>query len=105
MTLETAYVMNETGDAFIPMENADVMAGNAYFTTTASPEKIPISLGGLLGDVNGDGTVDISDITMLVNYLLGKPAPGIILTNANVNGDDTVDISDVTGISSIILGN
>ena len=105
VTLETAYVMNETGDAFIPMENADVMAGNAYFTTTASPEKIPISLGGLLGDVNGDGTVDISDITMLVNYLLGKPAPGIILTNANVNGDDTVDISDVTGISSIILGN
>jgi hypothetical protein len=105
VTLETAYVMNETGDAFIPMENADVMAGNAYFTTTASPEKIPISLGGLLGDVNGDGSVDISDITMLVNYLLGKPAPGIILTNANVNGDDTVDISDVTGISSIILGN
>lgn len=105
VTLETAYVMNETGDAFIPMENADVMAGNAYFTTTASPEKVPISLGGLLGDVNGDGTVDISDITMLVNYLLGKPTPGIILTNANVNGDDTVDISDVTGISSIILGN
>lgn len=102
VTLETAYVMNETGDAFIPMENADVTAGHAYFTTTASPDKIPISRG-LLGDVNGDGLVDISDITMLANYLLGKPTPDIILSNANVNGDNEINIADISGITSIIL--
>ncbi len=55
------------------------------------------------GDVNGDGSVTIADVTALVNIILGKspvPASGI----ADVNDDGSVTIADVTGLVNIILG-
>ena len=50
------------------------------------------------GDVNGDGVVNISDVTALINYLLTGNASGINLTNADVNSDGSVNISDVTAL-------
>ncbi len=53
------------------------------------------------GDVNGDSLVDISDVVVLVNMILGsteKNAP------ADVNNDGLVDISDVVALVNIILG-
>lgn len=55
------------------------------------------------GDVNGDKSVTIADVTALVNIILGKsqaPASGV----ANVNGEDGVTIADVTALVNIILG-
>ncbi len=55
----------------------------------------------LVGDVNVDGGVDISDVVALVNMILGsteKNAP------ADVNNDGQVDISDVVALVNIILG-
>ena len=55
----------------------------------------------LVGDVNLDGLVDISDVVALVNMILGtteKNAP------ADVNNDGQVDISDVVALVNIILG-
>ena len=58
----------------------------------------------LLGDANGDGDVDISDVVAVVNYILNDGASGnFVIENADVNGDGTVDISDVVGIVNIIL--
>ena len=57
----------------------------------------------IVGDVNGDGTVTIADVTSLVNIILGKataPASGV----ADVNGDHAVTIADVTSLVNIILG-
>jgi hypothetical protein len=58
---------------------------------------------GPTGDVNGDGTVNISDVTLLVNIILGNATDPY--GNADVNGDGTVNISDVTLLVNIILGN
>jgi hypothetical protein len=45
------------------------------------------------GDADGSGTVDVSDVFYLINFLFaGGPAP---LGCSDVNGDDHVDISDV----------
>ena len=57
----------------------------------------------LRGDVNGDGSITIADVTALVNIILGKtqaPASGV----ADVNGDGSVTIADVTALVNIILG-
>jgi hypothetical protein len=49
----------------------------------------------LLGDVNLDGQVSVSDIVYLINYLFkGGPAPQIFIV-ADVNGDGKVSVSDV----------
>ncbi|MBQ6063644.1 MAG: BspA family leucine-rich repeat surface protein [Prevotella sp.] len=57
----------------------------------------------LLGDVNGDGLVNITDVVFLTNYVLEKnPAP-FIYAAADVNGDGTINISDVVTLVEIVL--
>ena len=58
----------------------------------------------LLGDVNGDGDVNISDVIMLVNIILGNVTEYDMI-RADVNGDDSVNISDAILVVNIILGN
>ena len=56
------------------------------------------------GDANGDGNVDVNDVTTVINYILGKNPDPFIFDNANVNGDSNVDVNDVTMIINMILG-
>ena len=50
----------------------------------------------LRGDVNGDGYVNITDVTALINYLMTGDASAIFTTNADMNDDTDVNITDVT---------
>ena len=59
---------------------------------------------GMAGDANGDGTVDVNDVTTVISYILGKNPNPFNYDNANVNGDAEVNVNDVTLIISIILG-
>ncbi len=59
----------------------------------------------ILGDVNSDGSVNISDVTALINFLLTDNATGINLTAANCNQDGSVNISDVTLLINYLLTN
>ena len=59
---------------------------------------------GMAGDANGDGTVDVNDVTTVISYILGKNPNPFNYDNANVNGDEEVNVNDVTLIISIILG-
>lgn len=53
------------------------------------------------GDVNGDGTVDVSDVNEVINMILGK---AVMDTVADLDGNGTVDVTDVNQIINIILG-
>ena len=55
-------------------------------------------------DVNGDGTVNISDVTTLVDFVLGKNPSPCVEAACDVNGDGSVNISDVTYLVDVILG-
>ena len=59
-------------------------------------------VGMLKGDVNGDGKVNVSDVTALINMILGVVP--IDQTRADVNNDGKVNVSDVTALVNIILG-
>ena len=50
------------------------------------------------GDVNGDGSVDVSDAVYLVNYALGGGPPPVEFGPGDVNNDCSVDISDAVRI-------
>ncbi len=62
---------------------------------------------GKLGDVNKDGFVNISDVTALIDALLGghvmDETDNYSPDNANVNEDESVDISDVTALIDLLL--
>lgn len=57
----------------------------------------------LLGDVNGNGHIDVTDVVMEVNYILGEEPESFVFKNADMNGDKTINISDVMEIINIIL--
>ena len=84
--------------------------------TTKDAAPITISLTGTVtyekGDTNMDGTVDISDVVLAVNYVLGSADASAeygvttygVTTYGDMNADGTVDISDVVVIVNKILG-
>jgi len=55
------------------------------------------------GDVNHDEKIDISDVVMLVDYILGKTPEGFYVAQADKNKDGKIDISDVIKLVNIIL--
>ena len=56
------------------------------------------------GDADGDGFVDVNDVTTTINHILGKPVVNFVFEAANIDGDDTIDVNDVQGIIDIALG-
>ena len=58
--------------------------------------------GYQVGDVNHDGSVNISDVTELIDNLLDSNGGGCSIC-ADVNGDSKVNIEDVTALIDILL--
>ncbi|MCQ2288592.1 MAG: leucine-rich repeat protein, partial [Muribaculaceae bacterium] len=56
------------------------------------------------GDVNGDGVVDITDVNILLNIVLGKDKASNYGNRADVDGNGEVDITDVNTALNIVLG-
>ncbi len=59
---------------------------------------------GILGDINLDGTVDVTDVNILVAIILGKDSASNYDRRAYINDDDTIDVSDVNTLVAIIMG-
>ena len=57
----------------------------------------------LIGDVNGDGEVNIGDVTAIIDYLLGTAGVNFNVEAADVNRDGEVNIGDVTAIIDMLL--
>ena len=95
-----AYQNEPTGDAF-DGDNARTLKEikhviAAYRESTAPPEEIT-------GDVNSDGTVNLLDVIMLVNHIIGNNPSGFNADAADVNSDGVIDINDVVETINIIL--
>ncbi len=70
---------------------------------TSNPGYFTAKNAGLRGDVNGDGSVNISDVTALIDYLLTSNASGISLSGADCNQDGSINISDVAALIDRLL--
>ena len=90
---------------------ADLTAGNyfvKFYYYDYNEEKMALQtatyevLGTIKGDVNGDGKVNVSDVTALINMILGITTTD--QARADVNGDGKVNVSDVTALINLILG-
>ena len=57
----------------------------------------------IVGDANGDGEVNITDVSIMVDYVLNGSTELIKIANADMNGDGDVNITDVSALVSMIL--
>ncbi len=58
----------------------------------------------LLGDANGDGTVDVADYVVTANKLVGKSVVAFYSDAADVNQNGGIDLGDLVGITQRALG-
>ena len=90
------------------------LSQDTYYEISSTTNKytvhdITADYAGVLGDINGDGVVDIADVNSVINLMLGKgltpsPSPGGEGSSADVTGDGVVDISDVNAVINAMLG-
>lgn len=110
---DTGEVMNLTlvvaddarGKANIVLKNQILTVVNVDsfedYTVGVTTTEVSIAPAYIVGDVNGDGVVNVSDVTTLISFILGETEN--VRGKADVNGDDSVNLSDVDALVSIIL--
>ena len=82
----------EPGSAFLRLSNTQ--AGN---TTKVYIDRWLKATG----DINGDGEVNVSDVTALINKILGSSTYSD--ASCDINGDGEINVSDVTALINMIL--
>ncbi len=57
----------------------------------------------VMGDVNDDGEIDVMDVVMMVNHIMGKPLEGFILAAGDHDGDGVVDVMDLVRQVALVM--
>lgn len=104
---ETKVAETTTYSSFVmPSANTTLTAKFTYNPTLpGDPESAQanVDLGGVTGDANGDGTVNVNDVLCVIDYFLDKDPSPFNFNNADVNEDGTINVNDVLGIIDIII--
>lgn len=102
MTLSLTASNDFEGQKIIELKNS--ICAEAIGTRHVLKDEIcKVNPEPLKGDVNGDGEVNIADINVIVNIILGGRVDPSTMTRADVNGDGEVNIGDINAIINIIL--
>ncbi len=91
-----APVLDENSGVYSFIMPGDDVTINAELTEPSTPEYIR-------GDVNGDQTVNIKDVTDLIDYLLSGYSDGININGADCSEDNAINIKDVTDLIDYLL--
>ncbi len=90
------------GLAFQNIQGQEV-APTSPIAEEAGSNKAYLSTSVLLGDVNDDGYVNVFDVTLTIDYILGKEVASFNTTAADTDDDGYINIYDVTMIIDYIL--
>lgn len=90
---------------------ASIGLKNSFFSTVDGVEfilpqetcTVELLAQQIKGDVNGDGLVNISDVTCTINYVLAGCSTSFHTENADLNLDGNINISDVTALIGLVL--
>ena len=84
----------------------DLTVGTTYYARVKGKADwsnvVSFTTSSMTGDANGDSTIDIADVTAIINIINDGSATGTMPKAADVNGDGKVDIADVTAVINII---
>lgn len=104
-----AFMFDRKNKCFYrPTSTAYLSSGYSYLSLPDSQventTRITIDLWeSVVGDINADGVVNVSDVTALINRILGTADYSDAV--CDINADGVVNVSDVTALINMILGN
>lgn len=80
-------------------------AGNVYEDIHPKNSTATLTITeAMMGDVNGDGRVSVTDVISMNSYILEEEPAQFIRKVADLNGDGKVTITDLVQVIDIILG-
>ena len=94
----------EAADLYVPSTSVSSYASDDWWKRFKQLFKYNEPATYKAGDANGDGNVNVFDVTAIVNYILGSPSGNFVFQAADVNNDGNVNVFDVTKVVNIILG-
>ena len=56
-----------------------------------------------MGDLNQDGLINVQDIILTINIILGAPTGGYEFCSGDLNEDSVIDILDIVLFINLIL--
>lgn len=96
------YYDKEAGEEKTVKEASVSFVSSGIVGMPSSPMLLTMSAPVLFGDANGDGVVNIADVTAIINCINGNAPASFVHANADVNNDGNINIADVTGTINII---
>lgn len=105
------FVVTADGQSAIVVKNVEDLGNGNYCVTIAvtSPDfknsalytiNVTKEQEGVRGDLNDDGVVDVSDINIMINMMLGTMAQ---TAAADLDNNGDVDVSDINELINIML--
>ena len=89
------YEAQITGITFTKADGTQLKLNDAAFSIVVSDIA--------MGDANGDGEVNVSDIVEIVNDIMGRPSARFVRAAADMNGDGEVNVTDIVKLVSVIM--
>lgn len=93
----------EEGDHPIILKEVNLTDKNSTLYTTGYLKSTLTIINFMLGDVNGNKKVEVSDFIATANYILGNPPQVFIFKAGDVNSNNKIEVADFIGIANIIL--
>ncbi len=95
----------ETGKGFMVSETSTLTVGEKDITICSSTacKVFPIKVNSL-GDCDGNYDINVSDIVMISQYILGNNMSEETEVFGDINGDNEIRITDLVAVANHILG-
>lgn len=112
ITWAKTLTLDPTGEVFYIRMADTGTAGEYYGTLTASTSLVNAyadvegtvnAKQTLVGDVNMDGIVNVTDVTLLISYAMGNDVSPFDDVAADINNDGNINVTDVTLLINIAL--
>ena len=90
------------GTAYLKLSSAEAGTFTDIYSNLWPKPNTPTP--GKKGDVDGNTVVDVQDLNILINIVLGKDSASKYGGRANVDGQGGIDVQDINALTNILVG-